>query len=85
LILKSNIMSPELKPLSVKNKNYLPRPTLMTLEVPVIVVLVVSVAVIVCSPFVCKVAWNVPVPSVNVEFAGKIAAASVPVNCTMPA
>ena len=53
-------------------------------DVPVIEELTVSVAVIVRLPAVAKVTENMPVPDVNVEFAGSAAAASELVKCTVP-
>ena len=58
--------------------------TVMALEVPVIELVTVSVAVRVWLPRVLRVAENVPVPPVSVEFAGKVAAPSVLVKCTVP-
>ena len=61
-----------------------PEPTVMLLEVPVIVLVTVSVALMVWLPDVFKVTENVPVPLVRVEFAGKIACVSELVKCTVP-
>ena len=58
--------------------------TVMAAEVPVIELVTVSVAVRVWLPRVLRVAENVPVPAVRVEFAGKVAAPSVLVKCTVP-
>ena len=62
-----------------------PEPTVITFEVPVIVVVTVSVAVMVWLPAVFKVAGNVPLPFVNVVFAGNTASGSVLVKCAIPA
>jgi hypothetical protein len=51
--------------------------TTIAFDVPVIEAFPVSVAVMVCGPPVFSVAEKVPVPLVNVEFAGKIAAPSL--------
>jgi len=56
----------------------------MALEVPVIAAFTESVAVMVWLPAVLRVVENVPVPFVNVEFAGKGAAGSVLVKWTVP-
>ena len=53
-------------------------------DVPVIDEVTVSVAVMVWLPTVAKVTEKVPVPDVNVEFAGRVADASVLVKCTVP-
>ncbi len=52
---------------------------------PVIDVVVVSVAVIVWLPAVSRVTLKVPTPSVTVASAGKYAPASLLVKCTVPA
>jgi hypothetical protein len=57
----------------------------ITPDVPVIEAVTVSVAVIDCEPFVFSVAEKVPTPFVSVEFAGKVAAPSLLVKCTIPA
>jgi len=59
--------------------------TAMVPEVPVIVVVTVSVAVIVWLPAVFSVAVKVPAPLVSVEFAGSTAEPSVLVKPTVPA
>ena len=59
--------------------------TVMVLEVPVIEAVTVSVAVIVCGPAVFNVAWKFPTPLVSVALAGRVAAPSVLVKCTVPA
>ena len=51
---------------------------------PVAKLLAVSVAVIVWLPAVFNVALNVPTPPVNVALAGRAAAASLLVKCTVP-
>ena len=51
---------------------------------PAIEAVTVSVAVIVWGPVVFSVAASVPVPFVNVLFAGNTAVASLLVNCTVP-
>ncbi len=56
----------------------------MLLEVPVIWPFTVSVAVMVRLPAVFRVAENVFVPLVSVEFAGSVAAESVLVKRTVP-
>jgi hypothetical protein len=53
------------------------------LSVPVIE-LAVSVAVAVCTPNVFSVAENIPVPAAKPESAGKAAAPSLLLKCTMP-
>jgi len=58
--------------------------TVIVPEVPVIVAVTVSVAVTICAPAVFNVTENVPTPFVSVEFAGKVAAASLLVMCTVP-
>ena len=58
--------------------------TVMELDVPVMDEVTVSVAVMVRAPGVLSVTENVPVPLVNVEFAGNVAAPSVLVKCTVP-
>ena len=58
--------------------------TVMELDVPVTDELTVSVAVMARVPGVLSVTENVPVPLVNVEFAGNVAAPSVLVKCTVP-
>src|SRR5215475_1968748 len=60
-------------------------PTVIGLDVPLIVEVTVSVAVTVWLPAVFNVAWNTPPPLVSVEFTGSAAAASVLVKCTVPA
>ena len=59
--------------------------TLIALLVTVIALFPLSVAVIVWLPEVVSVALKVPVPLVNVLFAGKTAPESVLVNFTTPA
>jgi hypothetical protein len=59
--------------------------TRMLPDVPVIDDVTLSVAVIVCVPPVIRVALNVPVPAVSTEFAGRVAAPSLPEKCTVPA
>ncbi len=56
----------------------------MVLEVPLMEEVTVSVAVMVWSPAVFKVAENVPLPLVSLEFAGNTAVPSVLVKCTVP-
>ncbi len=58
--------------------------TAMVLLVPVIEEVVVSVAVIVWLPAVSSVTLKVPTPLVSVASAGKDAAASLLVKCTIP-
>jgi len=58
--------------------------TLMGPEMPLIEVLTVSAAVMVCSPAVFNVAEKVPVPFVSVESAGSAAWPSVLAKCTVP-
>src|SRR3974390_3348712 len=53
-------------------------------DVPVIDDVTVSVAVIVWLPAVFKVALKVPTPLVRVAFAGRTAAPSLDVKCTVP-
>ena len=55
------------------------------LEIPLIVTVAASDAVIVCEPAVWKVAWKVPVPNVRVESIGSVARPSELVKCTVPA
>lgn len=52
--------------------------------VPVIELVSVSVAVIVCEPPVVRVTVKVPVPAESVESLGKVPA-EVEVKCTLPA
>ena len=59
--------------------------TVMAPEVPLIVEVTVSVAVMVRLPVVFNVAENVPAPFVSVALAGNDAAASLLVKCTVPA
>jgi len=61
-----------------------PEPTVIVFEIPVIVLVRVSVAVMVWLPAVFNVAENVPLPFVSVVFGGKVALASVEVKCTVP-
>ena len=61
-----------------------PEPTVIELDVPVIVEVTVSVAVTVWVPSVFSVTWNPPDPVVNVAFAGRTAAPSLLVICTVP-
>jgi hypothetical protein len=64
-----------------------PGPTPITVtvpDVPVIDVVTVSVAAIVCPPAVFSVTENMPIPFVSVEFAGNIALPSLLVKCTVP-
>ena len=58
--------------------------TMIVLLVPVMELLLVSVAVIVWLPTVRSVALKLPVPFVSVLLAGKVAFGSVLVNCTVP-
>ena len=58
--------------------------TEMAPEVPVIEPFAVSVAVTVWLPAEFKVAENVPVPLVSVEFCGSAADKSELVKCTVP-
>jgi hypothetical protein len=58
--------------------------TVIVPEVPVIEAVTVSVAVMVLAPAVFRVAENVPTPFVSVAFAGRVAAPSVLVKCTVP-
>jgi hypothetical protein len=55
-----------------------------TVIVPDVPVIVPDVPVIVWLPAVFRVAVNVPVPFVSVEFAGSVAWLSLLVNCTVP-
>ena len=61
-----------------------PEPTAIALEIPVIEEVTVSVAVTVWLPRVFKVTRNTPVPLERVEFAGRVAAGSLLVICTVP-
>ena len=61
-----------------------PAETLTVFEVPVIEAVTVSVPVIVWLPSVFKVTESVLVPLINVTFAGRVAAPSVLVKCTVP-
>ncbi len=61
-----------------------PAPTAMVPDVPVMVSVIVSVALMVRLPVVCRVAEKLPVPVESVEFAGRTAAPSVLVKCTVP-
>ncbi len=56
----------------------------LTLDAPDIEDVTVSVAVMTWFPAVLKVAENVPLPPVKVEFAGRLATESVLLNCTVP-
>jgi hypothetical protein len=58
--------------------------TFTVLDAPVTDEVTVSVAVIVQPPAVLRVALNVPVPLVSVEFAGRMDAPSLLVKCTVP-
>src|SRR5438309_1467599 len=58
--------------------------TAMGFEVPVTEPLAASVAVIVWLPAVRRVAWKVPVPEESVMLAGRAAAGSLEVKCTLP-
>ena len=57
----------------------------MTDVIPVMELLLVSVAVTVSVPVVSKVMEKVPLPAVKVESAGSFACASELVKCTVPA
>ena len=59
--------------------------TLIWPLVPVMDEITVSAAVMVWLPAVTSVAANVPVPELRVELAGKVAAPSLLVKCTVPA
>jgi hypothetical protein len=59
-------------------------PASIALEVPEIVAVAVSVAVMVWPPRVFSVAEKVPVPFASVELAGSTAWPSVLVKCTVP-
>jgi hypothetical protein len=61
-----------------------PDPTVIDPDVPVIVPVTVSVAVIVSLPIVFNVTWKLPDPFVSVEFAGNTAEPSLLVKCTVP-
>ena len=61
-----------------------PALTAMLPEVPVAAVVTVSAAVTVHVPAVFSVTAKVPTPLVRVVFAGRVAAASVEVKCTVP-
>jgi hypothetical protein len=56
----------------------------ITFDVPVIEATAASVALMVWLPLVFSVTENVPIPFVNGEFAGRMACASLLVNCTVP-
>ena len=56
----------------------------LVLAWPLIELLAASVAARVCVPKVLSVAENVLVPLVRVEFAGKTAAGSLLLKCTVP-
>ena len=58
--------------------------TVIVFEVPVMEGVSVSFAVRVWLPAVLSVAEKVPMPLVNVESAGRVAAPSVLVKCTVP-
>ncbi|MBU6423692.1 MAG: hypothetical protein KGQ88_06635 [Chloroflexi bacterium] len=60
-------------------------PTVTGDDVPVIVLVTVSVAVRVSDPAVTNVTGNVPTPFVSVASAGSVALASLLVKCTVPA
>jgi len=59
--------------------------TATALDMPVMVPVTVSVAVMVWVPGVCKVTESVAVPAVSVVLAGRVALPSVEVKCTVPA
>ena len=59
--------------------------TVIAPDVPVMLDVVVSVAVTVLLPAVLIVALKVPAPFVSVALAGRAAAASLLVKCTVPA
>ena len=58
--------------------------TLIVPDAPVIELVTVSVAVMVCAPTVFSVAGKVPVPLVKVALPGSTAMPSVLVKCTVP-
>jgi hypothetical protein len=58
--------------------------TEIELEVPVMEAVTVSVAVMVCTPGVFRVAEEFPTPFVSFESAGRTAWPSVLVKCTVP-
>jgi hypothetical protein len=59
--------------------------TLIAFDVPVMEGKAVSVAVMVSTPTVLRVAGEkVPLPFTNVEFGGNVACGSVLVRCTVP-
>jgi hypothetical protein len=60
-------------------------PTTMLFDVPVMLLVTVSVAVMVWPPAVFSVAESDPVPFVKVEFDGRTAWPSLLVKCTVPA
>ncbi len=70
--------------LGVPPPRALPLVTSMPGEVPVIELVLVSVAVIVCRPVVPNVIENVPTPAVNVMLEGSVAALSLLVIATVP-
>ena len=55
------------------------------MDAPLMEVVAVSVAVMVCVPAVLNVAENVPTPFVSVELAGSVARPSPLVKWTVPA
>ena len=77
---------PAVADVGVETANLVAAPGLSEMgpQVPVIEAVAVSVAVMVWLPQVLKVAENVPMPLVRVEFAGSVAAESVLVKCTVP-
>ena len=58
--------------------------TAMSEDVPLMEAVTVSLAVMVAKPDVLRVAEKFPAPFVSVEFAGRIAAPSLLVKCTVP-
>lgn len=62
-----------------------PADTVIFPEEPVIELVTVSIAAIICVPAVFTVALNVPVPFVSAELGGSTACASVLLNFTVPA
>jgi hypothetical protein len=56
----------------------------MTLLVPAIVEFATSATVMVWLPLIRSVAWKMPKPLVSVALAGRVAAPSVLLKCTVP-
>ena len=78
--------APAVAELGALTTNFATEPALTAIgpDVPLMLAVVVSVALMVCVPAVTRVAGNVPVPFVRVVFAGRVADGSVLVNAAVP-